>query len=133
MSKNNISDVLLQRTLSRLLNVSQTLYVTKVNITINKVPYVLYLPVKQTEAMKVQIFSNDKGNLKIKASLNKNIKNLIDAELRNARNEMISYNDSIADYSGVANKRWKQVLREVGIDLRKRILRSLLSSYKWTA
>lgn len=132
MSKNkSVYDVLLQRTLSRLLNLSQALHTAKVTIQVSKVPYKLLLPTAQENLVRVIVRVSDKGNIKIKATLNKQIKTLIGVEVRNAMDEMIHSNDSPADYSKVKAKLWKLYRRKVTTDLSSRIIRSSLSTFNW--
>ncbi|AXG66697.1 hypothetical protein JA13_294 [Dickeya phage vB_DsoM_JA13] len=133
MSKNkSVYDVLLQRTLSSLLNLSQADTATKVSITVAGNAYKFSLPFEKEKVLRVVVRVSDKGNLKIKATLDKPVKRFISGLVAIAKDNMVSSNDGLRDFTKVKDKLWKAYVKKAEAELRSKIIRSALASYQWT-
>jgi hypothetical protein len=132
MSKNkSVYDILLQRTITSLLNLSQAHVETKASVTIKTVAYVFSLPIEKEKLLRVVVRVSDKGNLKIKASLDKSIKRLITCLVKQAHESMVSSNDGLRDFSTVKPKLWKAYCKKAEAELRSKIIRDALTRFNW--
>lgn len=132
MSKKSVYDVLLQRTLTSLLNMSQADTATQISIRVADVPYKFSLPVEKEKLLKVFVRTSDKGNLKIKATLDKSVKRFISGLVHVAKDNMISSNDGMRDFSKVKDKLWKAYCKKAEAELRSKIIRAALVDFKWS-
>lgn len=132
MSKKSIYDVLLQRSITGLMNISQSVESTKVKLTLKDKDYPVVLPVSSDRLLRVVVRTSDKGNLKIKATLDKSIKRLVAVVVRQAQENMQMFNDGMTDYTTVKPSLWKAYGRKAQADLRSRIIRASLQNFNWT-
>lgn len=132
MSKKSVYDVLLQRTLTSLLNLSQADIETNVTVTVGSAPYTFSLPVEKDKLLRVVVRVSDKGNLKIKATLDRSIKRLLANLVSLAKENMVSSNDGPTDYSKVKDKLWKAYSKKAQAELRSKIIRAALVDFKWS-
>lgn len=132
MSKKSVYDVLLQRTLTSLLNLSQADNETNVTVTVGTAPYTFSLPIEKDKLLRVVVRVSDKGNLKIKATLDRSIKRLLANLVLLAKENMVSSNDGPSDYSKVKDKLWKAYSKKAQAELRNKIIRAALVDFKWS-
>lgn len=132
MSKKSVYDVLLQRTLTSLLNLSQADIETRVVVKVDTTPYTFSLPIEKDKLLRVVVRVSDKGNLKIKATLDRSIKRLLANLVYLAKDNMVSSNDGPSDYSCVKDKLWKAYCRKAQAELRSKIIRDALVDFKWS-
>jgi len=132
MSKKSVYDVLLQRSITGLMNISQSVETTKVKLTLKEKDYPVVLPVSSEQLLRVVVRTSDKGNLKIKATLNKSIKRLVAVVVRQAQENMQLFNDGMTDYTTVKPSLWKAYGRKAQADIRSRVIRAALQNYNWT-
>lgn len=132
MSKKSAYDVLLQRSITGLLNISQSVESTEVKLSVKEKDYPVVLPISADRLLRVVVRTSDKGNLKIKATLDKSIKRLVAVVVRQAQENMSMFNDGMSDYSKVKPSLWKAYGRKAQADIRSRIIRAALNNHNWS-
>lgn len=125
-----VEKVLFSSTLANMLNAtSKKENSSDIKIDFNDTTYLVNFPVPPKKVLDCKVRVSDKGNIKLKASLNKKVKKQIDAAIALVVLNMKTGASGVTDYSSIKSNQWKALSKTTAVRIRTQIIARCLPEY----
>lgn len=126
----DVEKVMFSSTLANMLNAtSKKENSADIKIDFNGTTYLVNFPVSPKKVLECKVRVSDKGNIKLKASLNKKVKKQIDATIALVVLNMKTGASGVTDYSSIKTNQWKALSKTTAVRIRTQIIARCLPEY----